>query len=96
MSSAQLRQKLLVLYTGNSAPDTRVVAWSLWDGTGASQSHEPQQNPQPPYATVLDAMRDGWRVISFPPVQPPMVGREYEVDYLKFEFVLEKLEAIHA
>jgi hypothetical protein len=94
--SSELRQKLLVLYTGNSTPASPVVAWSLWDGTGKpGAAPAPEANPQPPYQTVIDAMKDGWRVINFPPLQPPMVGREYEVDYFKFEFVLEKLEAAH-
>ncbi len=95
MSGGDLRQKLLVLYTGNSAPSAPVVAWSLWDGT-TNEQPEPEHEPQPPYRTVLDAMRDGWRVINFPPLTPPQVGREYEVDYFKFEFVLEKLEVAHA
>lgn len=95
MSSSELRQKLLVLYTGNSTPGGQVIAWALWDGTGTQEPPQPEENPQPPYQTVIDAMKDGWRVINFPPLHPPMVGREYEVDYLKFEFVLEKLEAVH-
>lgn len=88
-----LRQKLLVLYAANSSPDTEVVAWSLYDGT-SSDTYEAAGEAVPPYATVLDAMRDGWRVIKYPDLRPPSPGHEYDLSYLEFEFVLEKLEAI--
>ncbi len=89
---AALRQKLLVLYAANSSPDTEVVAWSLYDGTGRD-TYEAAGDAVPPYATVLDAMRDGWRVIKYPDLLPPSPGQEYDLSYLEFEFVLEKLEA---
>ena len=88
-----LRQKLLVLYAANSSPDTEVVAWSLYDGT-SDQTYEAAGEAIPPYATVLDAMRDGWRVIKYPDLRPPSPGQEYDLSYLEFEFVLEKLESI--
>ena len=37
---------------------------------------------------------DGWRVIKYPDLRPPSPGQEYDLSYLEFEFVLEKLEAI--
>ena len=89
-----LRQKLLVLYAANSSPDTDVVAWSLYDGT-SDQTYEATGEAVPPYATVLDAMRDGWRVIKYPDLRPPSPGQEYDLSYLEFEFVLEKLEPIN-
>ena len=90
---ASLRQKLLVLYAANSSPDTDVVAWSLYDGA-SDHTYEAAGEARPPYATVLDAMRDGWRVIKYPDLRPPNPGHEYDLSYLEFEFVLEKLEAI--
>ncbi len=88
-----LRQKLLVLYAANSSPDTKVVAWSLYDGT-SDETYEATGEAVPPYATVLDAMRDGWRVIKYPDLRPPSPGQEYDLSYLEFEFVLEKLGSI--
>ena len=90
---ATLRQKLLVLYAANSSPDTEVVAWSLYDGT-SDETYEATGEAVPPYPTVLDAMRDGWRVIKYPDLRPPGPGQEYDLSYLEFEFVLEKLESI--
>ena len=42
---------------------------------------------------VVAAMRDGWRVIQFPQQFPAYPGTEYTTSFLKFEYILEKLEA---
>ncbi|MGH7142543.1 MAG: hypothetical protein ACREJ2_00235 [Planctomycetota bacterium] len=89
----KLRQKLLLLYLANAALDSQVVSWSIYDGTGR-EKFEATGEPAPPYDSVLAAMKDGWRVIQVPPMPTPFPGREYSTDYLKFEFVLEKLEDI--
>ncbi len=85
-----LRQKLLFLYLANSDLHSAVVAWSTFDGT--SQDRPDMDRPEPPYATAVEAMRDGWRVIQVSPLQAPPAGREFDVDYLKHEIILEKLE----
>lgn len=95
MSEMRQRQKLLFLYLGNSSPESEVVAWSLYDGTTDEMFEATGEHAEPPYASVLDAMRDGWRVIQVPTLKTPQVGREYENDYLDFEFVLEKMEAVN-
>ena len=95
MSETRQRQKLLFLYLGNSSPESEVVAWSLYDGTTDETFEAAGEHAEPPYASVLDAMRDGWRVIQVPALKTPQVGREYENDYLDFEFVLEKMEAVN-
>jgi hypothetical protein len=46
---------------------------------------------KPPYASVLAAMRDGWRVLQLPQLQPAAPGAEHDTSFLKYEFVLEKL-----
>ena len=47
---------------------------------------------EPPYASVLAAMRDGWRVIQLPAAAGrPRRGAEHDTAFLKYEFVLEKL-----
>ena len=45
-------------------------------------------------SSVLDAMKDGWRVIQFPQQFPAYPGMEYQTAYLKFEYILERLEEI--
>ncbi|MGA1196632.1 MAG: hypothetical protein ACO36I_09065 [Candidatus Latescibacterota bacterium] len=95
MSEPQMRQKLLYLYLGNSNLEAAVIGWSLYDGTTKENFEAAGEAQEPPYKSVLDAMRDGWRVIQSPTLKAPQVGREYQVDYLDFEFVLEKMEAIN-
>lgn len=93
MPMPQLRQKLLVLYL--STPDlySPVVAWSLYDGTGKA-TPTTGESEKPPYESVLGAMKDGWRVIQFPQQFPAYPGSEYHTAYLRFEYILEKMEAI--
>jgi hypothetical protein len=85
-----LKQKLLVLYAASSSPDSPVGAWSLFDGTGR-EKHMAGDADEPPYASVLAAMRDGWRVIQLPQLQPAPRGAEHDTGFLPYEFVLEKL-----
>lgn len=85
-----LRQQLLVLYAANSSPDSPVGAWSVFDGTGR-RAHMAGDADTPPYASVLAAMQDGWRVLQLPQLQPAAPGAEHETSFLKYEFVLEKL-----
>ena len=89
----QLRQQVLVLYLANSALDSAVKGWSIYDGTG-KQSHTTGDSLTPPYATGLDALLDGWRVIQFPQLIPPYPELEYTTSYQQNEFVFEKLEEI--
>jgi hypothetical protein len=85
-----LRQQLLVLYGASSSPDSPVGAWSFFDGTGRDK-HMAGDADEPPYPSVLAAMRDGWRVIQFPSLRPPAPGAEHDTAFLPYEFVLEKL-----
>jgi hypothetical protein len=85
-----LQQQLLVLYAANSSPDSPIGAWSLFDGTGR-EKHMAGDADQPPYPSVLAAMRDGWRVIQMPQLRAPARGAEHDTDFLPYEFVLEKM-----
>lgn len=96
---SQLRQKLLVLYLYNPDLNSKVVAWSMYDGTtqpkeGEESSYATQSGneEEPPYDSVVAAMRDGWRVVQFPGQYPAHPGTEYQTSYLKYEYILEKLE----
>ena len=100
----ELRQKLLVLYLRTPELHSGVVAWSEFDGTGkgdkanqhsSGDGAESGDGDEPPYPSVVDAMRDGWRVIQFPQQYPAYPGTEYLTSYLKFEYILEKMEAVN-
>ncbi len=89
----QFRQKILILYLNTPDLKSRVVAWSIFDGTG-KQQHTTGDSDEPPYSSVLHAMEDGWRVIQFPQQFPAYPGMEYQTAYLKFEYILEILEEV--
>lgn len=90
---AQVRQKILVLYLANSALDSHVKGWSIYDGTG-KDPHTTGDSDTPPYSTGLDALQDGWRCIQFPLLIPPYPGMEYTTSFQRNEFVFEKLEEL--
>ena len=93
--SANHRQRVLVLYTSNSALDSAVVGWSNYDGTGEFV-HMAGDSDEPPYKTGLAALQDGWRLIQASPLITHIPGNEYRTDYLKYEFFFEKLIDITA
>lgn len=84
------RQRVLVLYLATSALDSKVVGWSRYDGTGRTNPTAGDSD-EPPYATGLDALLDGWRLIQASQLLPPSPGHEYDVSFLKHEFFFEQL-----
>lgn len=89
----KLRQKVLVLYLSTSALDSNVRGWSIYDGTGR-ETYTTGDSFEPPYATGLDALKDGWRVFQFPQLIPPYPNMELTTSFQQYEFVFEKLEEI--
>lgn len=85
-----LRQKVMILYLANSALDSRVVGWTLYDGTG-EESHTAGDGSEPPYKTGLHALRDGWRLMQVPQLVPPYPGAEYTTSFQKHEFTFERM-----
>ena len=85
-----MRQQLLILYLVNSSPDSRVIAWSLWDGTGKNKTYSGDSD-SPPYETGYDALLDGWRLIQMTPMIPAQFGDETRTSFLHNEFIFEKL-----
>lgn len=80
-----LRQRLLYLHCKDMAPTAEVIAWAFHPADDPGGEAVPR-----PYATVLAALDDGWRVIHFPQQLAPF--DDAETDLAGFEFVLEKLE----
>lgn len=85
-----VRQQVMVLYLASSALDTRVIAWSFYDGTGQKR-YMAGDNDEPPFRTGLDALQDGWRLIQANPLVSHVSGDEFRTDYLKYEFFFEKM-----
>ena len=85
-----IRQNVLVLYLETSALDSRVIAWSIYEGASNTR-HDAGDTDTPPYGTGLDALRDGWRLLQAAPLQQHASGDEFRVGYLKYEFFFEQL-----
>ncbi len=85
------RQQVLFLYLASSALDAAVVGWSRYDGDQPGPTPPVGDRPTPPYATGVDALRDGWRLIQASPVQEPVPGAERRTSALHHEFVFERL-----
>ena len=90
-----LRQKVLTLYLNTSALDSRVLGWSMYDGTG-QDTFTTGDGTEPPYETGLEALKDGWRLIQQPVLVPPYPGDEYTTSFMKYGFLFEKLEDVQA
>ena len=82
------RQTLLYLYSKSTNLRSSLGAWAFYDPSAADEPVLPSQDA--PYGSVLDAVRDGWRIVQFP---RPEVYRFSDIDnaYLGFEFILEKM-----
>jgi hypothetical protein len=86
-----LRQQILYLWLDEGALDNAVVGWAFHDGTrglgpGLAQTSE----AQPPYATGVAALEDGWFLFQSPILHPVNPAAAHTVSYLPNEFVFER------
>ncbi len=81
------KQLLLYLYSKSTNLRSPLGGWAFYDVTAPEKPVLPSQ--EVPYTSVLDAVRDGWRIVQFP---RPELHNFSDVDnaYLGFEFILEK------
>lgn len=86
MRAPAYRQDLLYLQTRSTAIDYPVLGMKiLEDGNLSDGPRDPEEWP---YKTVLDAVRDGWRIIKFPEMAVLLdESRSYG---LACEFILER------
>ena len=84
--ASPLMQDLLYLHTRVNSPSSDVLAMrfvqngEIWDG--------PEDPDEWPYQSVLEAIRDGWRVVKFPELA--LNTDESRTYSLGFEFILER------
>ncbi|MCR9104221.1 MAG: hypothetical protein NXI15_02945 [Gammaproteobacteria bacterium] len=83
-----VRQQILYLWLAEGALDTETIAWAFHDGTQGKGP--PLPDTQPPYATGLAALEQGWCLIQSPAPYALHPGTEHEVSYLANEFVFEQ------
>lgn len=89
-TTPNVRQQLLVLFLGSSSLDSGVLGWTRYDGTGRSRPTMGDSDDKP-YAMGIDALLDGWRLIQMSQLVSHPIGSEYDVAYLPYEFLFEKL-----
>lgn len=93
LAEPDLRQQVLVLQLSGSGLDSAVVGWSRYDGTGRSRPTMGDSDV-PPYATGVDALRAGWRLLQASQLLPPLPGHEHDTSYLPNEFWFTRLVRI--
>jgi hypothetical protein len=91
VTHATPRQRLLYLHARTPSVTAPVI------GMAQHEPHKGQTDTlhtrsEWPYATVHDAIVDGWQVIQFPNLMAPYDDRE--LDYVGYEFILQKVEEI--
>ena len=79
----------MILYLSNSALDSDVRGWTIYDGTGQTYPTT-GDSETPPYPTGLAAMQDGWRVIQMPQLLPPAKDLEYTTSLLQVRVCLRE------
>ena len=85
--SDKAMQDLLYLQTERSSPYSKVIGMMMIEN---GQRHEGALDADEwPYQTVLEAMEDGWRVISFPNLALMALNHD-DSHGLEFEFILER------
>ncbi|MDA8264489.1 MAG: hypothetical protein M0T79_03900 [Actinomycetota bacterium] len=86
-------QQVLIVQAASKSPVSSIVGWALYDGRSPSTAQmRTGAEPTPPYATVVDALGDGWRLLRVPDA-PLNVMHEHELGPLAFEFVLTRVVA---
>jgi hypothetical protein len=91
VAQATPRQRLLYLHTRTPSITAPVIGMAQHDPY-PGQTDTLHTRSEWPYATVHDAIVDGWQVIQFPNLMAPYDDRE--MDYVGYEFILQKFEEI--
>ncbi|MBZ0292575.1 MAG: hypothetical protein K8L99_08395 [Anaerolineae bacterium] len=91
VAGAQAKQHLLYLHVKSPSIYSPVIGMAEHKPTpdGQDRIHTRQDWP---YNNVHDAIVDGWYVIHFPQQMVPFDDRE--LDYVGYEFVLQKTEEV--
>ena len=83
------RQDILYLQSSNTSLEGEVIGMMLIEDGQLSEGPPDPENW--PYKTVLEAVSDGWRIISFPNMALLAVS-ESDPHGLGFEFILERFK----
>ena len=84
---SQKHQDILYLQVGTTSPASQVVGMTYIEGGVLNEASPDPDEWQ--YQTVLEAVQDGWRIISVPNMALLAMSDE-DVYGLGFEFILER------
>ncbi len=86
------RQQVLILFLSGTALNTGVNAWSFYDGLSEGIEEQLPIDVDAPYDTGVGALRDGWRLISSPSLNPVEdIEKPFDLGHLPYEFIFEKI-----
>ena len=83
------RQRLLYVHTREPSVHSEIIGMAEHEPV-VGQRDRLRTRKDWPFGTVQEAMADGWHVIHFPNLMAPFDDRE--VDFIGFEFILQKME----
>ena len=86
-----LRQRLLYLQAESVSVRSQIIAMALHEPVPDSATQIEPTGINFPYASVHEAVIDGWRVVSFPSPKESAITDD-DLTILGYEFILEKLE----
>jgi hypothetical protein len=82
------RQQVLYLWLAEGTLETSPVGWAFHDGTAGQGPALPPN--EPPYATGVAALEDGWMLLQSPAPYALEPGQEHGTSYLANEFIFER------
>jgi hypothetical protein len=96
MTEMTTREQVLIMHLANRSLDSHAVAWALYDGAAPEGSlpARPGDEDEPPYRSVVAALRAGWKLLQMSQV-PVIPGREHDTSVLPYEFVLTREVLCH-
>ena len=83
-----IRQQILYLWLAGSSLDDAAIGWAFHDG--ADGEGPPLPDTEPPYATGVHALRDGWMLLQSSPLVSPAPGEPHTNSFFEYEFVFER------
>ena len=89
---ARPRQRLLYIHAQTPNPLSPVLEMTIYEPVKDFRIELTAGEPEPGYATVHEALVDGWQIVQF-----PLHQAEYdddEIDMVGYEFILQKMEVV--
>jgi hypothetical protein len=89
-----LVQDVIVLFQTTPALDSQVVAWARYEASKGDRITDLVEEPDPPYNTAVEAMRDGWQVIQMSELKHRTREDGYELGPLPYQTVISKFNPL--